>query len=134
MSDGSELDKALAAFSQTFSTGDGDGFLALFTDDAEVLLHEQPKLVGTAAIREMFIELFATIDTSEFEIDYDVVDIHGDRAYVLAAFRETLQPKAEGPAIVIDGRIVCFWQQEPDKEWKVTRVLTGRAGPDCIRP
>jgi len=126
------FDEALATFSRSFATGDGETFVGLFADDAKALLHEEPALEGAAAIREMFMGLFAMVDTAGFEVDYDTIDVQGDRAYVLASFRETLRPKDGTSAIRVDGRLVCFWRRAEDGRWQVTRVLTGRAAPDRI--
>lgn len=134
MSQFPEFDKALATFNLAFAAGDAEVFVHLFADDAQVLLHEQPAVVGRAAIGKMFTELFATVDTSGFEIDYDILDVHADRAYVLAAFRETLRPKQGSPSIEVDGRLVCIWHRGEVGTWLVTRVLTGRASPDRINP
>ena|GEM_PF-1278228 len=76
---------------------------------------------------------FIELARQGFEVDYDVVDVHNDRAYVLAAFREVLRPKADGPATEVDGRIVHVWQREANGTWKVTRVLAGRVSPNRIR-
>ena len=128
-----EFDQALTTFSRAFAAGDAKAFVELFAEDARALQHEQPALVGRAAIGHMFTELFAMVDTAGFEVDYDIVDLHDDRAYVLATFRETLRPKDGPSAIEVDGRLVCFWHREEDGTWKVTRLLTGRASPDRIR-
>jgi uncharacterized protein (TIGR02246 family) len=122
---------ALTTFSDSFAAGDVDRFLELFADDARVLLHEQPALLGLPAISESFVELFAGVDTSAFAIELDVVDVSGDRAYVLASFTETLVIR-DGPTVDVDGRIVIYWRRDPDG-WRVIRVLTSRAAPDRIR-
>lgn len=104
----SEFDKALTTFNRAFAAGDAEPFIGLFAEDARVLLHEHPALVGRADIGQMFIELFATVDTAGFEVDYNIVDFHDDRAYVLATFRETLRPKDGAPAIASRGGWCAF--------------------------
>lgn len=127
-----EFDQALASFSQAFAAGDAETLVGLFAEDAQALQHEEPTLLGQAAIGQMLTELFAMVDTAAFEVDYDIVDVHGDRAYVMAAFRETLRPKDGTAAIEVDGRLVCFWHRETDGTWRVTRLLTSRASPDRL--
>lgn len=124
-----DFDLALASFNRTFAAGEAAALGEYIAEDAAALMHEQPALVGRAAIEEAFRELFAAVDTSAFEVDYRVVDVHGDRAYVLASFTETLQPKEAGSAISVDGRLVYFWRREADG-WRLTHLLTGRAAPD----
>jgi uncharacterized protein (TIGR02246 family) len=129
-----DFEEALSTFSRAFAAGDAEVFVDPFADDARVLLHEQPPLVGRTAIGQTFTELFATVDTGGFEIDYDIVEVHHDRAYVLATFHETLRTKGGAPAIEVDGRLVCFWHRHEDGTWRVSRVLTGRASPDRLHP
>lgn len=132
MSTTTDFTETLDKFSRAFGSGDSKAFSACFAPDAQVLLHEQAALVGRDVITESFTALFAMIDTSAFEIEYDVVEVHGDRAYVLARFTETLRPRDGSPAIAVDGRLVCFWRREQDGTWKLSRAVTGRASPDRV--
>jgi uncharacterized protein (TIGR02246 family) len=129
------FDRALAAFSQAFAAGDAQTFVDLFTEDAKALLHEESALIGRTAIGQMLTELFAMVDTAAFEVDYDIVDVHDDRAYVLATFHETLQPKdGVASAIDVDGRLVYFWKRDENGAWRVARLLTSRASSDRMSP
>jgi ketosteroid isomerase-like protein len=89
-----ELQEAIASWDRAFAEGRLDEFSAFFADDAHLLIHHQETLVAKEAIRASFAAIFDQFDTSAFEPRYDVVDVHGDRAYVLASFEEVLEPTA----------------------------------------
>ncbi len=130
-----EFDRALATFNEAFAAGDAQTLIDLFSEDAKALQHEESALIGRAAIEQMLTDLFALVDTAAFEVDYDTVDVHHDRAYVLATFHETLRPRdGVAPAIDVDGRLVCFWQRDEGGTWRVARLLTSRASPDRTSP
>ena len=121
---------ALEAFDRAFIEGRADELGALFADDAKLLLHHQPAIVGRQSITEAFRDTFAAFDTSAYEPTYDTVEVHKDNAYVLASFTEVLRPREGGPGLAVVGRVVLFWRREPDGVWRTTRVLTSRSAPD----
>ena len=121
---------ALDAFDRAFIEGHAEELGALFADDAQLLLHYQPAIVGRQAVTEAWRETFAAFDTSAYEPTYETVEVHTDNAYVLASFTEVLRSREGGPGLAVAGRIVLFWRREPDGVWRVTRVLTWRSAPD----
>ncbi len=121
---------ALEAFDRAFIEGHTEELSTLFANDAQLLLHHQPAIVGRQAITEAWRETFADFDTSAYAPSYETVEVHTDRAYVLGSFTEVLRPRDGGPGLRVIGRIVLFWRREPDGRWRVTRVLTSRSAPD----
>jgi ketosteroid isomerase-like protein len=121
---------ALEAFDRAFIEGRAEELGALFADDAKLLLHYQPAIVGRQSITEAFRETFAAFDTSAYEPTYDTVEVHKDNAYVLASFTEVLRPREGGHGLAVVGRVVLFWRRGPDRVWRTTRVLTSRSAPD----
>ncbi|HEY5578306.1 MAG TPA: DUF4440 domain-containing protein, partial [Acidimicrobiia bacterium] len=115
----------LEGFDRAFRGGDVDAFAAMLASDAVFLLHQQPPLVGADGITETFRELFSLVDTSAYEVTYDLMEVFGDRAYVLGSFTEVLRPRDGGPATYVNGRIVLFWRRDDD-EWRLVRNLTSR--------
>jgi ketosteroid isomerase-like protein len=82
------------------------------------------------AIRAHFDWIFDHFDTSAYAPRYDIIDVHGDQAYILASFDEVLRPKDGHPGIRIHGRAVHFWRRDPDGAWRVLRLLTARSAPE----
>jgi len=101
-----ELKQAIDAFDRSFLEGRPVEFSAFFADDAQLLIHQQEAVIGKEAIRAYFGWVFDGFDTSAYAPRYDIIDVHGDRDYVLASFDEVLRPKDGQPGIRIRGRAV----------------------------
>jgi ketosteroid isomerase-like protein len=125
-----ELEESLDAFDRAFAEGRLDEFSAFFADDAQLLLNEEGAVTGTEAIGAFFASAFDSFDYSAYEAQYDITDVHGDRAYVLGTYDELICPRHGGTGTRIHGRIVLFWRAEGDGTWKVVRVLTARSAPE----
>ncbi|OGO51843.1 MAG: hypothetical protein A2Z32_09375 [Chloroflexi bacterium RBG_16_69_14] len=116
----------LAAYGAARETFDGDGWVALFTDDAEY--HEDPfgaPLVGHNALRAYLLEAA----TSQRDVEFTVERHWVSGATVLAAWHATFVRRASGRLVRIagfltaevapDGRVSRFrewWQVAPDEE------------------
>jgi ketosteroid isomerase-like protein len=124
-----ELKNTIEAFDRAFSEGRLEEFSEFFAGDAQLLVHQQETVVGKEAIRASFGPVFDGFDTSAYEPRYETIDVHGDRAYVLASFSEVLRPRDGQPGIRIRGRVVQFWRRE-DAVWRIARLLTARSAAD----
>lgn len=121
---------ALDAFDQAFAAGDANRLAEQFAEDAELLLLPSEPTVGRAAIRNRWARFFADWDTSQWRTERRIVDVHGDRAYTLADYTETLVHWArESPAQLVVGRLVRFLRRDADDTWRVTLVLNSHARP-----
>ena len=132
MSDETTVESLLSRFDRTFAEGRLEAFVSLFADDALVLFHHQPAIVGRHAIRGSFSDVFAAFDTSEYESHYDTVEVHPEAAYVIGDIVEVLRPQAGGRATRVRARVVLFLRRI-DGTWLITRLLTGRAAPNESR-
>lgn len=126
-----EFEAVLQEFDDAFRGGRSQDFIGFLAEDCSALIHHQETIVGRDAVGEAFHQVFDMFDTSAYAPYYDVVDVVGDRAYVLGSFRETLRPSKGGPSISVSGRVVLFWSRI-EGEWLVTRLLTARSSPDQI--
>jgi ketosteroid isomerase-like protein len=115
----------LAAYGAARETFDGDGWVALFTDDAEY--HEDPfeaPHVGHNALRAYLLEAA----TSQRDVEFTVERHWVSGATVLAAWHATFVGRASGRLVRIagfltaevapDGRVSRFrewWQVAPDE-------------------
>ena len=87
---------ALAAFDRAFAAGDADGLTELFAPDARLWLQFSPAIEGREAIRGPWTRLFDRFDTSAWLTERVIVDVHGDTAYTLSTYSETLVPRDTG--------------------------------------
>lgn len=123
-----EVRAALALFDRTFAAGDGAALAELFTDDGRMLLLYREPLEGRAAIREYNERVFAEWDPGAWRTTPDIVEVHGDRAYALTIYSETLVHRAgEKPSLLVNGRLVHFLRRDPDATWRVAVVMNSHS-------
>jgi ketosteroid isomerase-like protein len=103
-----------------------------FTADARLEWPEMEDIVGRDEIRVAFGDFMSTFHTISWDPTYQVVDIHGDRAYLLGRFVELREVRATGDVEHVPGRIVYFCLRDADGVWRFTHVLTSRYGEATI--
>lgn len=81
-----ELSETIDSFDRAFSEGRLDEFSAGFADDAQLLIHQQETITGKEAISASFGQVFDQFDTSAYQPRYEIIDVRGNRAYVLVSF------------------------------------------------
>lgn len=121
---------ALDAFDRAFAAGDADAIVELFAEDASLLLLYGPAIRGRATIHAKWAPTFAEWDVSAWATERVVVEVHGDRAYALSTYTETLVHRAgtEQSRLVV-GRLVMFLRRVDDGRWQISVALNSHARP-----
>jgi ketosteroid isomerase-like protein len=104
----------LAAYGAAWEAFDGDGWVALFTDDAEY--HEDPfgaPLVGHNALRAYLLEAAA----SQRDVEFTVERHWASGATVLAVWHATFTRRASGEFV----RLAGFLTAEVAQDGRVSR-------------
>lgn len=104
--------------SNLLATGDIEGSLKYWTDDAVLILPKQPPFKGKEALRSMFQNSF---QMPGFKISWEPQSVSvaecGDMAYMiersLASINDSL-----GQPIIEYHRSVTIWVKEPDRKWR----------------
>ena len=120
---------AIAAFDRAFAAGDAAELAALFAEDARLLLQYGPPFEGRAAIEAQWAKGFDRFDTSAWLTEPLIVDVHGDSAYTLSTYSETLVPREPGPSQSVLGRVVLFWRRDPGGPWQVVMAMNSHVRP-----
>ena len=121
---------ALDAFDRAFAAGDIDAVVELFAEDASLLLLNGAAIRGREGIRAQWAPSFATWDMSAWATERIVVDVHGDRAYALSTYTETLVHRAgTEQSRLVSGRVVMFLRRADDGRWEITVLLNSHARP-----
>ncbi|MEO0574022.1 MAG: DUF4440 domain-containing protein [Pseudomonadota bacterium] len=129
----SPLKQTGASWAEYYKSGDLDGLMTLYVDDAVVALHGQPKLVGVKAIREYFAPGIGKTDAT-FELEYELVEMHKDIAYAMAKY--WLVSRAPGTDRIVykdAGRSLLIYKKDTDGRWKIA-VDIDQATPDVVFP
>jgi uncharacterized protein (TIGR02246 family) len=119
----------LRAHDAAFAQGDARAYAALFCGDARLLLLHNQAIEGREAVEERWRSFFARYDTSAWATDPELVEVHGDHAYALSTYTETLVPRGVGPRISVDGRLVAFVRRESDGAWRIAVLMNSHTRP-----
>lgn len=107
----SELHEALQAFDDALADKRLHDVASLFSEDAQLLVHQQPAVSSREAIRSAFARFFEQFDISAYEPMYELIDINDDRAYTRSSFTEVLHAHGGGTGMNVHGRAVQFWRR-----------------------
>lgn len=128
-SPGDAVHAALDRFHRAFASGEPGTLAEIFAVDARLLLLHSEAIEGRAAIRQHWARLFAAWDTGASRAEPLLVAVHGDRAYTVSTYTETLVSRSGGPSRLVVGRLVLFFALEPDAAWRVTLALNSHVRP-----
>ncbi|MBA2571123.1 MAG: DUF4440 domain-containing protein [Chloroflexi bacterium] len=113
-----------------FAAGDADALAELFAADAQLLLLYREPIENRAAIREQWAQGFARHDTSAWRTEWRIVDVHGDNAYALAFYTETLVPwHGDEDSLLVNGRVILFLRRDADGPWRVSLAMNSHRRP-----
>jgi ketosteroid isomerase-like protein len=102
-----EIRLALELFDRAFVSGDADALSERFATDARLLLLHSEPIEERPQIHAHWARLFGAYDTGAWRTERIVTDVHGDRAYTLSTYSETLVPRDGGASLVVRGRWSC---------------------------
>ena len=119
-------------WAEYYRAGDLDGLMTLYTDDVVVALHGQPALYGKDAVREYFSTRIGKAETT-FELDYEVVEVHGDIAYIISKYWLHAVNREDGGVYKDAGRSMLVYKKGDDGKWKIAADLD-QATPDVGWP
>lgn len=119
------LEAQLQSYEQAALAGEVTGVLALWTDDA-LLLEPGLRLSGSDLPR-FYEELFAGGGATVTAIDIRTseVFVHGDVAYSIGDYDETVVLGADAEPMAIHNHYFARWERGADGAWKVDRLVVG---------
>jgi ketosteroid isomerase-like protein len=113
-----ELMRISREWSNVAASGDVDGTLAYWRDDAVMMPPGLPPLRGRAAIREF---VAAGAATPGFSVRWEPLEAHvsagGDMAYLIERNQFTFQDST-GATITESNKVITIWRRQPDGTWK----------------
>ena len=119
-----------------FKAGDIDGLMALYEPDAQVALHDQRKLTGTAQIRGFFAPSLAARPQVSFDLHVEDIRIHGDLAVLVSRYWYTSTAR-RGERYQDAGRSALIYKRVPGKsgheQWRILLDIDNNT-PDVTFP
>jgi uncharacterized protein (TIGR02246 family) len=124
-----EVLAVLADFDRWFASGDAESLSDMFTSDAQLLLLHREAIVGRSAIMSHWTRVFGAYDPGAWQTEPQKVEVHGDHAYALSFYSETLVNRSGGASLMVWGRLVFFMRRDPDEKWRMATVLNSHVRP-----
>ena len=115
-----------------YKAGDLDSLMTLYHDDVVVALHGQPALYGKAAVRSYFSTRIGKADT-EFELDYELEEIHGDLAYIISKYWLIAVDRDTGETYRDAGRSLLVYKKGSNGNWLIAADID-QSTPDVSWP
>ena len=119
-------------WAEYYKAGDLESLMTLYTDDVVVALHGQPALYGKDAVREYFSTRIGKADT-EFELDYELEEIHGDIAYIISKYWLVATNRDTGTTYRDAGRSLLVYKRNVGGDWLIAADID-QATPDVGFP
>ena len=119
-------------WAEYYQAGDLDALMTLYVDDAVVALHGQPALFGKDAVREYFAPRLGKAKAT-FELDYEVVEVHGNIAYIISRYWLHAVSIESGDLYKDAGRSMLVYKKGDDGRWRIAADLD-QATPDVGWP
>lgn len=126
--DSAAMVDVLNKYAQTVTSGDLEGWIALWTDDGVKMAPGAPAIVGKANIRENTIGSFDSF-TSVLTASNEEVKVAGDWGFMRGTYTLSMTPKAGGDSIEDVGKYLSILQRQADGSWKLARDCFNSNGP-----
>ena len=115
------IESANARFLAALNRRDSAGASANYTDDATVMMPNEPAWRGHEALSRG-LNAFMTQFTVTGAAKTEDVMVSGDMAVETGTYEWTLQPK-KGKAIKDRGKYLTAWKRQADGSWKIVRDI-----------
>ena len=120
-----QLDSIWAGLSRTMRAGDTAGLASFYTDSAYFAETGEPTLRGNAAIRAATARLFACCRYLESQLQPELTELAGGRAFQFASYRDVIQPSGQ-PPITLYGRLHAVLDRDRTGAWRISRLVVIR--------
>lgn len=99
-------------------TGDLDGFMTVWDDDAMRAAPDLPNTVGKEEIRAIFKDIFDASSSKLTPIEEIKLEVFGNTAYGYRTFTLTSTIKEDGSVMQKDLKVLSIFKRKPDGSWK----------------
>ena len=109
--------EADSAWSAAAAAKDLDGYMSYFAPDASSFRPNAPIATGLEAIRNAFVQPFATPGSISWKTTNVEVSRAGDLGYAFGTY-EGASKDAKGQPVTHRGKYLSVWKKQPDGKWK----------------
>jgi ketosteroid isomerase-like protein len=116
------------------ATRDVEGIVSYWSDDAILLLPDQPAVVGKEALRTM---VQRDLQNPNFSITWEperaVIAPAGDMGYLIEHNRATF-PDPTGKVRTVFGKVVTIWKKDSAGNWKCVVDIANSSPVERVLP
>ncbi len=116
-----ELTDRMAAYKEAIMSGEAEQALGFWTPDGRILGPGQD--LSGDELRDFIREFFGTGQVISFDIQAYDQFVHGDVAYEIGEYDQTVE--VEGEQRTIQGYYFLRWEKGTDGVWRFDRVVVG---------
>ncbi len=122
----------LEEYIEPYKTGDTEGWLEVFADDAVGMHNTLPALEGKQALRGFAETIHGAFDIEQLDVTVDSVITEGDWALTRGNYVASFVLKGEGvddQAAPRQGKYILLWERQDDGAWKVILDMGNNNSP-----
>ncbi|MHA2101700.1 MAG: YybH family protein [Candidatus Kariarchaeaceae archaeon] len=122
------LKEEIRKYDDTYSSGNLDGYVALFANDAVQMPYDAPIIVGKDAIHSEAKEFFAN-NTLKLTDTVEDTKVSGDWAIVRGRYTDVITPNDGSAVETAEGKWVVIYQRQSDGSWKINTEIWNLDAP-----
>lgn len=113
----------LQTYAECVSTGDAETWLALHEPQAYKMPQNTP-MFTIASVQDSQQQKFDGMQAA-YNVNMDIqpmdIEVEGEIAYAMGTYIIDMEPKADAPPNVVDGKFLTVFRQQDDGSWKIWR-------------
>jgi uncharacterized protein (TIGR02246 family) len=116
------INKIIEEYVAGYNTGDLQRVMDLWVDDAVVMPHGEPTVLGKKAVEKWKAQYF---DQYVFNLQStsEELQVGGDWAFNRGSYLVAMTPKNGGSPVHEAGKFIQLFQRQEDGSWKVARDM-----------
>lgn len=120
--------KRINDLDRTFEADRGHEMGDFFSDDGRLMWPLSEDIAGRERIRAAFVQLIETFTTISWKPEREVLEICGNKAFLIGRFIEERALRDDGSAERVYGRLFEMWSRRADGRWELAYLMTSRYG------
>ena len=122
----------LKGYIEPYKTGDTEGWLEIFAEDAVGMHNTLPALEGKQALRRFAETVHSTFNIEQLDVTVDSVITEGDWALTRGNFVASFVPidaDADNRTNPRQGKFILLWERQDDGTWKIILDMGNNNSP-----
>ena len=126
-----KIEEALRMYADAVAVGDAERYLALHDPEAYKMPPSAPMYTIASATdhqQDDFDAMQAAYNVA-MNLEPMEIEVDDDLAYAMGTYTIEMEPKADAPAALVDGKFLTLFRQQSDGSWKIFRDCFNNNAP-----